>query len=45
MIAKDFEEFDSVKVIDCDISQYQSLIMFLEETTLKYMEIYNKGEF
>lgn len=44
-IAKDFQEYDLAEERYNNYSQYESLTMFLEENTLKYMEIYNKGEF
>ena len=45
MIAKDFQKYDLESENYNNYSQYDSLTMFLEENTLKYMEIYNEGEF
>lgn len=42
-IAIDFE--DSEYNHDLTISTYDALQQFLEENTLKYMEMYNKGDF
>lgn len=43
MVARDFEE--SKENANLSIGQYTALERFLDKNTLKYMEIYNKGEF
>ena len=42
-VAQDFEESEENKILS--ISQYTALDKFLNMNTLKYMEIYNNGEF